>query len=82
MKIEIFGPGCARCEALAASAKSAADKLGIDYELCKVTELAEMMVRGIMATPALALDGEVKAMGKVPSEDELTVLLKSQSGGM
>ncbi|UCD30634.1 MAG: thioredoxin family protein, partial [Planctomycetota bacterium] len=53
MKIEIFGPGCARCETLAANAKTAADKLGVDYELCKVTELAEMMNRGIMTTPAL-----------------------------
>ena len=77
MKIEILGPGCARCETLAERAKAAADKLGIDYELCKVTELAEMMNRGIMATPALVIDGQVKIAGKVPSEEELTAILTS-----
>ena len=81
MKIEVFGPGCRRCEILAANVKAAADKLGIDYELCKVTEIAEMAKRGIMATPALAIDGEMKVAGKVLSENELAEVLKSQSGG-
>ena len=81
MKIEVFGPGCARCESLAASVKLAAERLGIDYELCKVTDLAEMAKRGIMVTPALVLDGEVELTGKVPTEDELVELLKTRSGG-
>jgi len=80
MKIEVFGPGCSRCEELAAKAKSAAGKLGTDYELVKVTELVEMVRRGIMVTPALAVNGEVKITGKGPSEDELVELFKSQAG--
>ncbi|MHC4800222.1 MAG: thioredoxin family protein, partial [Planctomycetota bacterium] len=71
-----------RCETLAANAKSAADKLGIDYELIKVSKLADLMNRGIMVTPALAIDGEVKITGKVLREDELVKLFKSQSGGV
>lgn len=78
MKIEIIGPGCARCEALAANAKAAADKLGIEYELCKVTDLNKMMNRGVMVTPALSVNGKMQVSGKVPSEAELTSLLTSE----
>ncbi len=74
MKIEVFGPGCARCESLVANAKAAADKLGIAYELSKVSDLGEMVKRGVIVTPALAIDGEVKLSGKVPDEVALTVL--------
>ena len=75
MKIEILGTGCARCETLAANTKAAADKLGIEYELSKVTELNEITKRGVMFTPALVVNGEVKVSGKVPDESELTTIL-------
>jgi small redox-active disulfide protein 2 len=75
MKIEILGTGCPKCEALAANAKAAADKLGIQYELRKVTELSEIIKRGVMVTPALAIDGQVKLSGRLVSEAELTTIL-------
>lgn len=75
MKIEVLGTGCAKCESLAANAKAAADKLGVAYELCKVTDLQEIMNRGVMITPALVVDGEVKVTGKVPNEAELASVL-------
>lgn len=75
MKIEILGTGCPKCEKLAANAKMAADKLGIDYELCKVTEINEIMKHGVMMTPALAIDGKVQSAGKVLSEAEITTVL-------
>lgn len=78
MKIEILGTGCAKCEKLADAAESAARKLGIDYELVKVKDLGEITKRGVMFTPALAIDGEVKVSGKVPNEAELTTLLTSE----
>jgi len=78
MKIEILGTGCPKCRQLMENAKAAADKLGIDYELCKVTEINEIMKRGVMMTPALAVDGQVVAAGKVPDEDELAKLLKNE----
>lgn len=76
MKIEVLGTGCAKCESLEAKAKSAATKLGIDFELTKVTDLVEIAKRGVMVTPALSIDGTVKVTGKVPNEDELMGLLK------
>jgi small redox-active disulfide protein 2 len=75
MKIEILGTGCKKCETLAANAKAAADKLGLAYELVKVTDLSKIAQFGVLVTPALAIDGEVKFAGKVPSEAELTTLL-------
>jgi small redox-active disulfide protein 2 len=75
MRIEVLGTGCAKCEKLAAMAEAAAQKLGLDYELVKVKELAEITKRGVMFTPALAIDGEVKVSGKVPDEAEMTRLL-------
>ena len=75
MKIEILGTGCEKCKTLAANAKKAADGLGVDYELCKVTELREIMKRGVMATPALVVDGKVKSAGKVLNETDIATIL-------
>ena len=75
MKIEIMGTGCAKCEKLAASAAAAAKGLGIDYELVKVTQLSEITRRGVIFTPALAVNGEVKVSGKLPDEAEITRIL-------
>jgi small redox-active disulfide protein 2 len=75
MKIEVLGTGCARCNALEASVKQAADKLGLDYELTHVKEIAKFASYGVMITPALVVDGEVKVSGKVPGEAELTTIL-------
>lgn len=77
MKIEILGTGCPKCKTLAENAEKAAKTLGVQYELCKVTQLADIMKRGVMMTPALAIDGEVKSAGKVLSEAEITSLLTS-----
>ena len=75
MKIEILGTGCPKCTTLAANADKAAKSLGVQYELCKVTQLTDIMKRGVMMTPALAINGEVKSAGKVLSEAEITTLL-------
>jgi small redox-active disulfide protein 2 len=75
MKIEILGTGCAKCNLLEATARKAADRLGIQYELVHVRELGKIAGYGVMATPALAIDGQVKVVGKVPSEAEITTLL-------
>jgi len=75
MKIEILGTGCPKCQNLAANARAAADKLGVTYEMEKVTQLNDIMKRGVMLTPALVIDGQVKVVGKVASEAEITTLL-------
>lgn len=75
MKIEVLGPGCPRCNALAASAAAAVTKLGLDAEITKVTDINEITSRGVMATPALVVDGQVKASGRVPSPEEIQEML-------
>ena len=77
MKIEILGTGCPKCTTLAANADKAAKNLGVEYELCKVTQIADIMKHGVMITPALVINGEVKSVGKVLSEAEITTLLTS-----
>ncbi len=75
MKIEILGTGCRKCNELEANAKAAADKLGIPYELVHVKELGKIASYGVLMTPALAIDGKVKLVGKVASAAEITTLL-------
>ena len=75
MKIEVLGPGCPRCKALADNAAAAATKLGLDAEVTKVTDINEITSRGVMLTPALVVNGEVKASGRVPSPEEIQEML-------
>ena len=75
MKIVVLGTGCAKCNALEAMVKLVADRLGFEYELEHVKEIAKIASYGVMMTPALVVDGEVKASGKVPSDAELTTIL-------
>ncbi len=73
--IQILGTGCPKCRKLADNADAAAKQLGLDYELVKVTDVNEIMAFGVMITPALAVDGEVKLVGKVPGVDQIAALL-------
>ncbi|MBN2339396.1 MAG: TM0996/MTH895 family glutaredoxin-like protein [Acidobacteria bacterium] len=75
MKIQILGTGCPKCRKLAESAEEAARELGVEHEIEKVTEIDRIMAFGVMMTPALAVDGEVKAVGKVPSVEEIKKML-------
>ena len=74
-KIQILGTGCKKCNDLTERVKAVADSLEIEYELEKVTDIAEIVSYGVMMTPALVIDGEVKVSGKIPSEDEIKELL-------
>ncbi|WP_136810289.1 thioredoxin family protein [Desulfosediminicola flagellatus] len=76
MKIHVLGPGCAKCNQLAESAAQAADELGIEYELEKVTDFNDIMAFGVMMTPGLVIGGEVKSVGRVPSLNEIKDMLK------
>ncbi len=75
MKIEILGTGCAKCNKLYEAVREAVSRTGTDAEVIKVEDLAEIMNRGVMVTPALAIDGEVKVAGRVPRPPELAKLL-------
>lgn len=76
MKIQILGTGCAKCNALMLTTEKAAQTLGLAYELEKITDLQRIMAFGVMQTPALVVDGQVKLTGKVPSLEELQKILK------
>ncbi len=74
-KIQILGTGCPKCKKLAENTVAAAKELGIEYEIEKVTKINDIMKFGVMVTPALAVDGQVKVVGKVPSTDEIKQML-------
>ena len=75
-QIKVLGPGCPRCERLAALTRTAADQLGIAYELEKITDIKRFIEFGLMMTPGLVVDGELRVQGNVPSVEEIkTVLL-------
>ncbi len=74
-KIQVLGTGCPKCTKLADTADKAAKEMGIEYSLEKVTDINDIMNFGVMVTPALAIDGDVKVVGKVPKIDEIKKLL-------
>jgi small redox-active disulfide protein 2 len=76
MKIQILGTGCPKCKKLAENANNAAKELGIDYELEKITDINKIMSFGIMMTPGLAINDEVKSSGKLLSVKEIKDILR------
>ncbi len=75
-KLQILGTGCPKCKKLTENTEAAAKALGIEYELEKVTDINEIMKMGAMMTPALAVDGEIKVVGKVPDADAIKPMLQ------
>ena len=73
-KLIVLGPGCPRCDP-AQSHRQAAEELGIEYELEKLTDITKFSDFGLMMTPGLVVDGELKVQGKVPSLDEIKTML-------
>ena len=76
MKIEILGTGCAKCKALEKVALEAVVKVGGFHEVKKVEDLTKIMEYGVMSTPGLVIDGEVKSTGKLLSVDEVIALMQ------
>ena len=74
--ITILGTGCPKCRQLAENARAAAEQAEIEYQLEKVTDITEIMKFGIMLTPGLVIDGEVKASGKVPTTEQIAAMLR------
>lgn len=74
-KLQVLGTGCPKCKKLAENTEAAAKAMGIEYELVKVTDINEIMTFGVMMTPALAVDGQVKVVGKVPDVEAIKGLL-------
>lgn len=75
MKIEILGIGCPKCKELALNAEAAARELGINPEIVKVTDLDRIIARGVMMTPAIAVDGVILSSGKLLDKEEIKKLI-------
>ncbi|HOU33447.1 MAG TPA: thioredoxin family protein [Synergistaceae bacterium] len=76
-KIQILGTGCPKCKKLAEVAEAAARELGLEFELEKVTDIARIVDFGVMATPALAVDGQVLSAGKALTKEDVMKLLSA-----
>ncbi len=76
MKIQILGSGCAKCKTLEQNAKDAVAQLGASVEVEKITDIDAIMEMGVMMTPALAIDGQVKSVGKLLSKDQVIAYIK------
>ncbi len=74
-KIEVLGPGCTNCARLEKNTREAIAMAGIDAEITKVTDYAEIMAYGIMSTPGLVIDGTVVSYGRVPSVGDIEAWL-------
>ncbi len=74
-KLQILGTGCPKCRKLAENTEAAARELGVEYEMEKITDINAIMGFGVMLTPALAVDGVVKVVGKVPEPADIKKLL-------
>lgn len=77
----VIGPGCAKCKTLAQFTEQAVKELGVTAEIHKVTDLKQILALGVMTTPALAINGTVKVVGKVPSVAELKNLVQQAASG-
>ena len=75
MKIQVLGTGCPKCKQLTENAEAAAKELGVEIELEKVTDINDIMAFGVMMTPAIVIDGEVKGSGKVLDVEAIKALL-------
>ena len=71
MKIEILGTGCPKCKKLDENARKAVAELGKEAEIVKVTEIDKIISYGVMSTPALVVDGEVKSYGSIPDVEQI-----------
>lgn len=73
--IEVLGPGCNNCKRLEANAREAVGLAGVEAEIIKVTDYAEIVAHGVLSTPGLVIDGKVVSAGRIPSAGDIAVWL-------
>ena len=78
MKIEVLGTGCAKCRKVKELAEQAVKETGVDAEVVKVEDFDDILNYGVMITPGLVVDGDVKVAGKVPSLEDIKKWIKKQ----
>jgi len=81
MEIKVLGPGCLKCQQTEKNVKEAVQESVVDATVDKVTDLMEIARYGVLGTPAVVVDGEVKSVGKIPGKDEIITWIKKQTKG-
>jgi small redox-active disulfide protein 2 len=76
MKIEILGTGCPKCKKLEENARKALEETGKKAEVIKITDINEIIEKDVMTTPAIMIDGKIKAFGRIPGVEEIKKWLK------
>ncbi|SMF35426.1 thioredoxin family protein [Desulfovibrio gilichinskyi] len=76
MKVQVLGPGCPKCKKVEKIVREAIAEAGIEAEVVKVSDFQEIASFGVFSTPAVAIDGDVKVVGRVPSKDEILEWIK------
>jgi len=76
MKIEIYGSGCSKCKKTEEIVRQAVNELNIKAEISKIEDLQKIIDKGIMMTPAVVVDGEIKILGRVPSTQDVKKILQ------
>ncbi len=74
-KIEILGTGCPKCKKLEDETRKVAGEIGLECQIEKVTDIQKITAYGVVMTPALVVDGQIKVVGKVPSAEEIKNLI-------
>jgi small redox-active disulfide protein 2 len=77
MDIKILGTGCPKCKRVESLARKAVEDLGVEATLTKVEDIDAILAHDVMTTPALVIDGQVKASGRVPREEEITQWIRA-----
>jgi len=80
MKIEILGPGCYRCVETEANVRKALEGLGLKADVRHITDPREFARRGVMFTPAVIIDGEIKSSGRIPKVEEIRSWIEHHEG--
>jgi small redox-active disulfide protein 2 len=76
MEIKVLGPGCAKCKKTEEVVREAVAESGVDAQVVKVTDVMEIAKSGVFGTPAVIVDGQVKAVGKIPSKADVLAWIK------
>lgn len=79
MKVEVYGTGCANCKSLEKTVKKAVEELNMNVEIVKIQDMDKILEAGLISMPGLAVDGEIKSMGRLPSVDEIKKWIKEKA---
>lgn len=79
MEIKVFGPGCPRCQQTEKIVKAAVSEAGVEAQVEKITDLMKIMALGVISTPVVVVDGQIKSVGKVPKKEEVSRWIRKET---